>query len=137
MLLTTPSRSLATVFVGALRSPGGRRRLVAVELYRGGAEGTTHFVVAQVVEPGSLVEPPRARGSGNRVVLYDPGVVPADVRVYAGQVDRSDSSQFVVPFVADGKPKELHGWLTDQDAVVMSVRDRPGPPPGPATSPGS
>lgn len=41
--------------------------------------------------------------------------------IFAGQTDTADASHFTIPYMIDGKPGMIDGWLRD-DGLVLKAR---------------
>lgn len=125
-LLSPPGfRSQGTAFVHKMRTPGGRDRLVAVNLHLNlsliGWE-------ARVFEPGTVLTLPRElRTSKDGTLLSDGsrGRSFRDDRVFAGKLDPANPSHFTIE-LETGAPEPylitFDGWLRDDDDILIEER---------------
>jgi hypothetical protein len=122
LMFTTPSRAVATPFVGAMRSANGPPRLVAIELFDRFAN-TQVRLGGNVIARGTLVQPPPTVDFARGVTIAH--ARPERLRVWAGRVDPADPSHVTIEFEADGRLGWVDGWLNGDDELVLSVRDAP------------
>lgn len=129
---STGRQNEPTLFLHELTSPGGNRRLVAVE---GSASSPPDSqprecdieLRAVVFRPGSFYSPATELASSTRKVAIasdEPSRASGSlqVRVFAGQPDPSDPSHFTVRFEANDKRGTLDGWLLNDDTLRCEVR---------------
>lgn len=136
--------SLGVPLLHRLRSPGGNDRLVAVNVYPTDYVGLTKYtpggmgisVGATVIEPGTLVTPPRRLTFADNTLSLTRDST--DVAVYFGQLDSAHADHFMIDAVVEGTAIVIDGWLTDDDRVVLELRRpplvTPPVPPSPASS---
>jgi len=136
-----PPHARAVLYLHERRSPGGNRRLVAIQFlgkWAGTDDGrykpvwTVNPVVTvpSAARPFSSTPQPAPAPANSR--FRDPmaGIVwvarpflERRVRFFAGQSDPADPSHFTVGFEADGRKGTIDGWLRDDDKVQLRVRD--------------
>jgi hypothetical protein len=98
---------------------------VAVDL-TGGSPGIfaaaelPNTLVVRVFEPSDLFHQPRE--SARKVSLGQENLA-ADLTVFAGRVDASDSNHLTITLIKNGKRHILDGWLENNDTVSISERD--------------
>jgi hypothetical protein len=125
-LLSPPgSQSAGTIFVGALTSPNGNRRLVAVECFPDPSTADWLYLSPIAVVPGSALNPPRQMIHWE-LLLNTPHVIGPGL-CYAGQLDPQDKSHFTIRFVRDDGEMILDGWLKNNDRVLLQKRFIPPP----------
>jgi hypothetical protein len=109
-------KSEGTVFLHERRSPGGRRRLVAVNVHDFGCFGG-RGMVAHVFAPGSLF-------SRATEISFTGGVHPVEFAavIYVGLPDPQDTSHFVIRYDLGKQSRVIDGWLTDDDRVLLEER---------------
>jgi hypothetical protein len=138
--------SASTVFLQEMRTPAGRRRLVAVDIDR--APGIRPFrgpyvlnLTARVVSPGvGLLRPSVASTTSHSLNVsdssprhYDSGR-PLGLRLQAGTRDPQDPSHFTFTYEAGGLTHVVDGWLREDDTVNIEPRAGGLPtPPAPAS----
>jgi hypothetical protein len=116
----------ATVFLGRVSSPAGGERLVSVDAMVSGtgADDPALLLSVHVLRLGWLFAGPqevtnpavnlgRARG-------VELGA--KTTRLFAGQVDASDGSHFVIPFEREAKPGVIDGYLNADETVRLEAR---------------
>jgi hypothetical protein len=114
------SQSVGTAFLHERASPDGGRRLVAVDLFGGGAGGSISLL-ATVIEPaaGAGAIATITRGDGQTIAL-----APGDkLRVFAGQPDPNDASHFTIDYDLNGVRHTLDGWVVDDSEIKIESRD--------------
>jgi hypothetical protein len=127
-------RSEGTPFLHELRTPSGKRRLVAVDVTEKPTPNSKYLTLAwRVIEPAGspLVLPRILRSSGSRLpVDVDSG----SFRVLSGDLDSNDRSHFSFVCEYAGRQQVLDGWLRDDDSVAIELRPAPPvTPPAPAS----
>ena len=131
-------RSEGTVFLHAMKSREGIRRLVAVDEVDGGPLTSNRHVQYvefcwRVIEPGSVLTRPRVVRTGNHALRFEGD--PSGYRLTAGRVDPADPSHFTFTCAVVGRTYTVDGWLRNDDSV--SIAPRPDPvdliPPAPAS----
>jgi hypothetical protein len=128
-----------TVFVGGLRTPSGRRVLVAVDVQTtGGVRGRPEppFHVRAFSAPDRFDVPQQYLDSQMTVPLQPF----FDLRLFAGRRDPQDDTHFTIPYDSDGQPGSIDGWVKESSVKLelrasSSPMSRPATPPPPA-SPG-
>jgi len=115
-------QSYGTLFVGELRTPGGTRRLVGVDItgwFRGGPSPilSTHVRTFEPTPPMQL--PPQRAGTTTNVSL---GKGEGVLRVFAGRRDPSDASHFTIEFSVSGRAGVIDGWLKEDGSVLLEPR---------------
>ena len=139
-VMGTMAQGNGLMFLHERTSPGGNRRIVAVN-YSGSVfpQGTNCNVVVRVANPGTFADPkPKdipvpedrpgrgrlyrtwsslgwPRGAGELFII--PFGTPATL--YAGRVDPRDDSAFLFDYVYDGQPGTIVGRLHDDDSVTF------------------
>ncbi len=124
----------ATLFLHAMTSPGGHRRLVSVGVQKFPYLIQTVIDVSdwkspKLVNRAFLAEeevppPPRgvpAFGAGVEACLNLVYTQRLGAVFYVGHIDPTDSSRFVIPFRIDGSDLCIDGRLDDQDVVWTKV----------------
>jgi hypothetical protein len=103
-----------TVFLGEMKTPSGKTRLVAIDCLwlRGGLHGVSF--VPRVIVPGTIMRDPLS--SGGRVTN---SVLPGNASMQFGQIDPNDSSHVVITATIDGKRVVIDGWLRDNDTIDL------------------
>jgi hypothetical protein len=115
------------VFCHQLSNARGDERLVEVEMLR---LDSTGFNLAEDMI-GMAFDLSKGTGVSNQPMFGGGGAVPPYLpfpqRIYAGQLDSSDSSHLTIEYVwPDGVHGFLDGYLHDDDDVVIVVRSGPG-----------
>ena len=120
-------RDAATVYMGERLTPGGKRRFVVVRAVPAdfGATGGV-YLSATVVEPGSLLSPPRQLPTaGTTFETQHPFEAGKPVRYFAGQSDPADNRHFTLTYESGGETQVIDCWLRDDDRIVY---EQHGPP---------
>ncbi len=117
--------SQGTAFLHERVSPGGNRRLVAVDVYLFATNlaSSTEFN-ARVLSLGGLKTEPNELGSSFQNEL---GIGGEPIEVCAGVADPLDQSHFTFQVKTGGGRLVVHGWLLDNDQVKFDAR-LPMPP---------
>jgi hypothetical protein len=129
-LLSPPGRKAApVVFLGEMRTRGGRKRLVAVEVSLVGAstfDGVIWFDY-HVIEPGGLWHRPRlVKNDFDTVVVWKSEA--SNVKLFAGQRDPGDPSHFKITFETHARQSSparagvIDGWLQENDTISSETR---------------
>ena len=119
-LLSPPGPQPAgTVYLHERVSPGGNRRLVAVNLHGPGGRGR-QFALPRVVVPGGLFSHPREVPCQESLLIPEGG----GIRVYAGQSDAQNAAHFTFVIDTDRRQHVVDGWLRDDDTVKLEPRTR-------------
>ena len=124
-LLTSNSfQSAGTIFLHERTSPGGNRRLVAIDatapnLCTGGARG----IIRRVIVPASFLSKPRE--IIDLVAIHDGPYLPSNTTFFASQPDLHDPSHLVIEYEVDRQRHVMDGWLTDDDKVLLEHRAPP------------
>ena len=135
----------STIFIREMRTPGGKRRLVSVDIDR--AQRRLGFrspkvinLSARVVRPGAgMIRPSVASATSHSLQIHGGYAVGVSggrtkVRVHAGAQDPADPSHFTFSYEVDGRKEIVDGWLGDDDSVTIELRPRPvATPPAPAS----
>jgi len=106
-----------------MRTPGGRRRLVAVDIdwatMRAPFRGPHHLSLsARVIRPGvGMVGPQILSTSSHSVVIADD-----NARILAGARDPADPAHFTFTYEHAGRSTVYDGWLHDDDTVDIQER---------------
>jgi hypothetical protein len=129
-------QSQGTLFLGERRSPAGNRRLVAVDLRLSwNNKGWWATVEKRAVVPGTLRTEPRETWGGppaadltttNLVGQRDDLFIldwTRKFKLYAGRPDLADPSHFTIDYELDGRRETIDGWLRDDDAVDLKLRN--------------
>jgi hypothetical protein len=109
-------RSHGTVFLGAMTTPEGRERLVAIDITVNNSSRSKDSVLlmARVIEPGNLVRRPRLLSTyGAEFLSYG-----LKGPVTPGQVDPRDPTHIVL------FGGQVDGWL-QEDSVRLRARSNP------------
>ena len=124
-----PTARTGIAFLHRLRSPGGKTRLVAVEVRptptRDKTTDQKDLIAfgAQVIEPATLAGERRHVQLRGQVRLLEARIGKADCfRLFAGQVDGADPSRFTIRYTHNGTPGILDGSLGDDERVVLLPR---------------
>jgi hypothetical protein len=120
-------KSHGTVFLGEIQTPSGERRLVGVDLVIDSS--TEVLLTARVVEPGSLLKPPRLLTTG---IYRFPSAALLERPVKPAHVNPQDPTHVVL---FGGR---IEGWLRDDethDYVELYQRDLTPPAPSSQASP--
>jgi hypothetical protein len=130
----------AVCFLGEMRTPRGKTRLVVVEGFRVEHYQLSIFFHAFVLEPGGLLRAPKVTGpaQGQGIDVSDfpySATTGSDYAnsihagsVYAGQIDPADRSHFTIRFrVVGGSEEILDGRIDNQDYVTLIPRKTPPP----------
>jgi hypothetical protein len=108
-------------FLHARRTPGGERRLIALELSVGGDDLLIYcrnFKPASLRDNGDLSRGPRTiRGIYRIFGLNEP------IRVFAGQPDPNDASRFTIRCESGKQSAIIRGQVHDDGRVAMEVSD--------------
>lgn len=115
------------VFCHELRSPSGKRRLVAIGVYHSymslGAVLLEGFQIAIYDHHGLhiLLAPLLNKDTSTDAIFPGPSLIEA------GQFDPTDASHFTIGYKwPDGVGGIIDGWLQDDDTVKLSIRPGPG-----------
>lgn len=136
--------SASTLFLQDMRTPAGRRRLVAVDIdrppmWRPWREPYVLNLSARVVRPGvGMLRPTVVSTTSHSVTVANSPLQEREpgrhLRVYAGTRDPKDASHFTFTYEAGGEAHVVDGWLRDDDTVVLETRTESTPtPPAPAS----
>jgi hypothetical protein len=115
-------QSYGTLFLGELRTPAGKRRLVGVDItgwFRGGKSPilSTHV---RIFEPTPAVQlPPQTGQATFNLALGDRE---GALRLFAGQRDPKDPSHFTIAYTIAGQPGLVDGWLKEDGTVLLEPR---------------
>ena len=101
----------------ARRTPGGKSRLVGVDL---SPMGEFLALYPRVIVPAGLTT--TSRGILNRFDLFMVRSPDDRVRVFAGQPDPNDASHFTIAYEVNGTPGVIDGWLLEDDTVQLHPR---------------
>jgi hypothetical protein len=109
-----------TVFVGGLRTPAGRRVLVAVDVQTirsspGRADPPLHV---RAFTAAGRFEAPQQYLDNQTTVPLQPFF---DLRLFAGQRDPVNETHFTIPYESDGRPGTIDGWVKE-NAVDLELR---------------
>lgn len=119
------SRLAGTAFLGERETPGGRSRLVAVDVMAppDGGEWLAVCFAASVLSGREGLRTPRAINveALNEPILVVPRA--STVTVFAGASDPSDESKFTFTVRIDDTVDVFEGRLTDSDTVVIRPRN--------------
>jgi hypothetical protein len=125
------SKACGSIFLHEMRSPAGHRRLVALNVYSTFAPFRISVCVAQVFQPGGLLSDPREVIS-NQLSWF--GAEHAS-RITGASADSTDPSHFSFQFderiYSAQRTRIVDGWLTDDDRIILEVRENPVTPPAP------
>jgi hypothetical protein len=115
-------QSYGTLFVGELRTPTGKRRLVGADItgwFRGGISPVLS-IHARAFEsrPAMLLPPQTDSKTFNLALGHSEGVL----RISAGQRDPKDASHFTITYTVAGSEGIIDGWLKDDGSVLMETR---------------
>jgi hypothetical protein len=118
-----------TAFMHAMRTPAGNERLVIISMGYGASVELNGYGLGM----GAHVYTPASWRLGSAMLLTseEGGLslryMPLEnrLRIFAGQIDPSDSSHFTVPYELNGKPGVIEGRLRDDESVTMSVGSGP------------
>ena len=116
-------QSYGTLFVGELRTPGGTRRLVGVDVtgwFRGGPSPVLSTHVRTFEPTPAMQLPPQRSGNTINVAL---GKSEGILRVFAGRRDPSDASHFTIDFTVGGRAGTVDGWLKEDGTMLLEPRD--------------
>ena len=129
-------QSQGTLFLHERRSPGGFRKLVAVELrvvwHR---QGTTFQAAKRAIEPGTLRREPRETWGGptfpdrskTNLVGQTQDLFQANygsaVRFLPGVPDPADPSRFTIDYEVGDRRETIDGRLDDDDSVTLKLRN--------------
>ena len=108
-------------------NPVGSRRLVAVELDVDTDRGTSRSLTATSFMPLDANEPARKDDGIYAVLRTEDGSDshrnPAEppMTILSGQTDATDRSHFTIPYLVNGRPGVIDGWLRD-DGLVLKPR---------------
>lgn len=129
-------QSQGTLFVGERRSPADNRRLVAVDLRMSWNNRNWYATVEKrAVVPGTLRTEPRETWGGPPAAdLTSTNLVGQredlfifdwnrKVKLFAGRPDPADPSHFTIDYELDGRHGTIDGWLRDDDAVDLKLRN--------------
>jgi len=115
----------STVFLQEMRTPAGKRRLVAVDIdqvtMRLPFRGPHHLSLsARVIRPGAgIIGPQLLSTSDHSVVIAD-----ENSRIVAGARDPADPSHFTFTYECAGRSTVYDGWLRDDDNVDIQERTK-------------
>jgi hypothetical protein len=116
--------SKGTLYLHERTSPGGRRMLVAIDVFAYGdwcfGDGRTAHVVARSIAPGGLFS--RAVEVSSSEGVFDFYKV---LEVRAGQSSESDHSHFTVSWKSTVGEFLIDGWLLDDGSIKLEPRDEP------------
>lgn len=120
-----------TVFLGELRTPAGKRRIVHVLSWYNNARKLPSGLESTVVEPPTLTSPARmlCKPPGGRAAA---GFFTLAVLSF-GQIDPADPSHFTIAWrtadeqfgvrIRDQRRGVIHGYLLDNDRIRFVCRD--------------
>jgi hypothetical protein len=116
--------SKSTVFLHEMRTPGGKRRLVAVDIdwtpMRPGFGPYSLGLSARVIRPGAgMIRPQLVSTSNHSLSIAD-----EKARVLAGALDPADPSHFTFTYEHPGRSTVFDGWLRDDDSVSIQERTK-------------
>ena len=122
-------KSHGTVFVHAMQSKVGSRRLVGVDILS--SVRTTDFCW-RVIEPGSVIRRARLLQAGVQTLRWDGYAF----QIGAGAADPDDPSHFTFSCTLDGTVHAFDGWLRDDDTIAIERRKtgQAITPPAPASA---
>jgi hypothetical protein len=133
--------SRGTVFLHGMRTPSGRRRVLAMHSTPAyaPANGVWMVVDVRLFDPGTFVHPRFGELTVKDGDLYVRGSIPdfpgictslgtvpwgSSFQLFAGQIDPADPSRFTIGYILNGKPGKFIGQLHDDDSI--SLRDANG-----------
>ena len=118
----------ATVFCHQMRTPAGKRRLVALNLiYNGPWSNVPIFFNAMVIEPGATLfsKPGSLKGTVCEISYHSMILAIQRTRIFAGQIDAADPTHFTIPYQIGDRPGIMDARLQDDDTLVITVRSGP------------
>jgi hypothetical protein len=115
----------STVFLQEMRTPGGKQRLVAVDIdwatVRARFRGPRHLSLsARVIKPGAGIIRPQVLSNSNHSVA----VADERAHILAGVRDPADASHFTFTYVHGGQSTVYDGWLRGDDTVDIQERTK-------------
>jgi hypothetical protein len=125
----------AVAFMGQLKTPSGRERLVAVEFFPRGSLAHYSAAFVYVIEPGQtpirqgrLLQKSAIQWSWGDLLpaislIWRPSALskPENVCIYAGQVDPANRSRFTIRYRARSLENVIEGRIDDEDRVTLTA----------------
>ncbi len=113
-------RTSGTLFLHERFTPGGKRRLVAVDVVSIGATRELQ-VQSHVFEPPVGIAPARLLSAVTTTLSLpaDPG----HLQILAGRTDLENASHFMLSYVIGDRHGLIDGWLKSDESVVLEPRN--------------
>jgi hypothetical protein len=124
----------AILFLHERTSSAGNRRLVCIRFFPETYSFTPQFIDEYNVEQAVFTPATWMTDAAQNYIPQPADVLsafpsrPPDLRIYAGQIDPKDDSQFTIRYEMWGQSDVLDGRLLNNDQVTLTPRKMPRAP---------